>query len=185
MPRRPEERRSISTSRGTPPTVNKAAPSITVDSKSKQYSDPMPSQGRINTIIRNNGRVYQGNAMTSLSVQPSSCPTAPGGAVFNGKANTKDITDALNPISVDGNATLQVTMTDKGEPGSMGTIAITIWNKSGGLRFSSSWNGTKTLEQSVEAIWQCTESAAWRSSPGWSWRRSPHIGDPLPARKWR
>ena len=38
-------------------------------------------------------------------------------------------------------------MTDKGEPGSSDTIGITVWNKSGGLWFSSNWNGTKTVEQ--------------------------------------
>jgi hypothetical protein len=48
---------------------------------------------------------------------------------------------------VDGNATLQVTMTDKGEPGTGDTIGITVWNKSGGLWLASNWDGTKTLEQ--------------------------------------
>ena len=50
-------------------------------------------------------------------------------------------------MSVDGNAALQVTMTDKGEPGSADSISITVWNKSGGLWFSSNWTGTKTGEQ--------------------------------------
>jgi hypothetical protein len=27
------------------------------------------------------------------------------------------------------------------------TIAVTVWNKSGGLWFSSDWNGTTTLQQ--------------------------------------
>jgi hypothetical protein len=105
-------------------------------------------QGNINVIIRRTEsdglHVYQikGNAMTSLSVDPTT-----GKATFNGKANIKDITDPLNPISVDGNAALQVTMTDKGEPGKEDTISITVWNKSGGLWFSSSWDGTRTQEQ--------------------------------------
>jgi hypothetical protein len=51
------------------------------------------------------------------------------------------------PLSVDGNATLQVNLTDRGEPGGNDTIAITVWNKSGGLWFSSRWNGTTSLEQ--------------------------------------
>jgi hypothetical protein len=111
-------------------------------------------QGNINIIVRNNGRVYQikGNSMTSLATQvctPSGCPTStsPSTATFNGKASIQDITNPLAPISIDGNATLQVTMTDKGEPGSSDTIGITVWNKSGGLWFSSSWNGTTTIEQ--------------------------------------
>jgi hypothetical protein len=99
-------------------------------------------QGNINAIVRNGGHVYQikGNAMTSLSVVGNQ-------ATFNGKANIQDITDPLNPIAIDGNATLQVKMTDMGEPGSSDTISITVWNKSGGLWFSSNWDGTKTIEQ--------------------------------------
>jgi hypothetical protein len=57
------------------------------------------------------------------------------------------ITNRLTPISVDGNATLQVVMTDKGEPGSSDAVGITIWNKTGGLWFASKWDGTKTVEQ--------------------------------------
>lgn len=80
--------------------------------------------------------------MTSLSTDP-----AAGTATFNGRANIQDVTDPLNPISIDGNATLQVTMTDRGEPGTTDTIGITVWNKDGGLWFSSHWSGTQTLEQ--------------------------------------
>ncbi len=103
-------------------------------------------QGRINTIIRRQGRVYQikGNSMTSLSVQPV---TGGGKATFTGKASITDITNPLAPVPVDGNATLQVTMTDNGEPGNTDRIGITVWNKSGGLWFSSNWTGTATAEQ--------------------------------------
>ncbi len=83
--------------------------------------------------------------MTSLAVQAN--PTPPSTATFNGKASIQDITNPLSTCSVDGNATLQVTMTDMGEPGSSDTIGITVWNKSGGLWFSSKWNGTNTVEQ--------------------------------------
>ena len=103
-------------------------------------------QGRINTIVRRQGRVYQikGNSMTSLSVQPAA---GGGKATFTGKASITDITDPLAPVSVDGNATLQVTMTDNGEPGNSDLIGITVWNKSGGLWLSSNWSGTATAEQ--------------------------------------
>jgi len=105
-------------------------------------------QGNINSLVRNNGRVYQikGNAITSLSTNP-----ATGTATFNGKANIQDVTDPLSPISIDGNATLQVTMTDRGEPGNTDTIGITVWNKNGGLWFSSNWNGLRTIEQALAA----------------------------------
>jgi hypothetical protein len=103
-------------------------------------------QGNINSIVRNGDRVYQikGNAMTSLSVNGTAKM-----AIFNGKANIQDITDPNNVIPIDGNATLQVTMTDNGEPGSSDKIGITVWNKSGGLWFSSNWNGTQTVEQTL------------------------------------
>ena len=68
-------------------------------------------------------------------------------AVFNGQANIQDITNPLATISLDGGPSLQVVMTDKGEPRSADMIAITLWDKAGGLWFSSNWNGTKTSEQ--------------------------------------
>jgi hypothetical protein len=74
----------------------------------------------------------------------ASCPIT---ANFNSKANLQDITNPAAPFPVDGNATLQVNMTDRGEPGANDTIGITVYNKSGGLWFSSNWSGTLTLEQ--------------------------------------
>jgi hypothetical protein len=110
-------------------------------------------KGQINTIVRRGGRVYQikGNAMTSLTTKVctsgAASSTCPGTATFNGKANIQDITNPIAPISIDGNASLQVTMTDKGEPGSSDTIGITLWDKNGGMWFSSRWVSPNTLEQ--------------------------------------
>jgi hypothetical protein len=105
-------------------------------------------QGHINAIVRNGGRVYQikGNVMSALTADPL---PGTGKAKFNGKANLQDITNPLNPISLDGNATLEVVMTDRGEPGSSDTIGITVWDKNGLLWFSSNWSTStgKTLEQ--------------------------------------
>jgi hypothetical protein len=107
-------------------------------------------QGNINIIVRRTEadglHVYQikGNAMTSLAVQ-----SGPGTATFNGKASIQDITNPLAPISVEGNASLQVTIDDNGEPGSSDTIGITVWNKNGGLWYSSNWSGVKTVEQTL------------------------------------
>jgi hypothetical protein len=112
-------------------------------------------QGNINTIIRRmeaDGILHsyqiKGNAMTSLStkIDPQ---TGIGTAVFNGKASIQDITNPQMPVSVDGNATLQVSMTDRGEPGSNDSLGITVWNKSGGLWFASQWSGTATREQNL------------------------------------
>lgn len=101
-------------------------------------------QGHLNLIVRSAGRVYQakGNVMSSLSIGGNQ-------ATFNGKASITDITDPLNPISIDGNATLQLVMTDEGDAGTTDTIAITVWNKNGGLWFASNWNSTNTEEQTL------------------------------------
>jgi VCBS repeat-containing protein len=109
-------------------------------------------QGTINTIVRSGGKVYQikGNAMSSLTRKP--CPSGsatvscPATATFNGKANIQDITNPLKPISVVGNASLQVTLTDKGEPGKADTIGIQLSNTNGSLLFSSKWVSPKTVE---------------------------------------
>jgi hypothetical protein len=83
----------------------------------------------------------------TTAVNPSA--TCPATATFNGKASIQDVTNPLAPVSIDGNATLQVTMTDKGEPGSSDSIGITVWNKSGGTWFTSNWDTTlgRTIEQ--------------------------------------
>ena len=104
-------------------------------------------QGRINTIVRSNGRAYQikGNSMSSLAVKASASPAT---ATFSGKASIQDITDPKKPIPVDGNATLEVAITDTGNP-KTNTIGITVWNKNGGLWFSSNWNGARTVPQTL------------------------------------
>jgi hypothetical protein len=101
-------------------------------------------QGQVNIIVRSGGRTYQikSNSITSLAAN-----SATGTATFNGKASIQDITDPLTPVSVDGNAILQLTLTDNGEPGTTDTVGITLWNKSGGLWFASRWDGTKTVEE--------------------------------------
>src|SRR5437899_6043658 len=109
-------------------------------------------QGHLNTIIRSDGRVYQvkSDSVTSLSVQPRACSIPPCKAVLDGKARIQEITDPASPISIDENATLHVTMTDNGKPGRTDTIAITVWDEAGGLWFSTSWNGTATVEQPLD-----------------------------------
>jgi hypothetical protein len=113
-------------------------------------------QGNINTIIQRTEsgviHTYQvkGNSMTSLSVDPNVTTAHPyPTAIFNGKATIQDITNPLSPISVDGNATLQVNMTDEGDPGSNDMIGIVVYNKSGGVWFSSNWNGVSTVQQTL------------------------------------
>jgi hypothetical protein len=66
-------------------------------------------------------------------------------ADLRSKANLSDVTDPANPISVGGGLTLQLTATDRGEPGSGDSLAITLWNGNT-LLFSSDWTGARTQE---------------------------------------
>ena len=82
--------------------------------------------------------------MTSLSVN-AKVATAKT-AIFNGKGNLQDITNPQAPVSLGGNLTLQVSMTDKGEPGKNDLLGITVFNNSGGILYSTYWDGVKTAE---------------------------------------
>jgi hypothetical protein len=64
------------------------------------------------------------------------------------KATLTDITNPNNPIQLGGNQTLNVTLTDKGNPGSSDSIGITLWNGNT-LLFSSEWTGSKTMEDTL------------------------------------
>jgi len=104
-------------------------------------------QGNMNIIFRRTVagvlRVYQikANSMTSLGVNIAN-PNAQT-AVFTSKCNLTDITNPQLPISLGGNLTLQVNMTDRGEPGSNDDIAISLYNGST-LFYSSKWTGSNT-----------------------------------------
>lgn len=114
-------------------------------------------QGYLNTIIRRmeNGvlHVYQvkANSMTSMVVDANITATHPyPTASFGAKANIQDITDPLNPIAIDGNATLQVSMTGGSTNNAPAKIAITVWNKNGSMWYASNWSGA-TTEQTLNA----------------------------------
>jgi hypothetical protein len=105
-------------------------------------------QGNINTIIRvTEGDVQhtfqvKGNALSSLSVKGTK-------AVFTGKANVQDMTDPLMPASMGGNYLLKVVMTDNGEPGTSDMISITVYDKNGGLWFTSRWETVLVGKQKI------------------------------------
>jgi hypothetical protein len=110
-------------------------------------------RGKVNVIFRRTESdglvcVYQikSNAILSLGVPPDLDP-ATGIATFTSKANLQDVTDPLNPISLGGNLSFQMDLTDMGEPGSNDSIGITVYNASGELLFSSEWNGVQTIEK--------------------------------------
>jgi len=111
-------------------------------------------QGNVNIIIRQGAHVYQikSNSLTSLGESPSPCaqatPTSTCTANFVSKANLQDITNPNSPVSMGGNMTLQMSMTDFGSQ-TKDTIAFTLYDSSNSLLFSSNWNGTKTAEQTL------------------------------------
>lgn len=110
-------------------------------------------QGNAQVIMRNGGRVYKikSNMLSSLGVSTAGVG---GKANFTGKASIQDVTNPLAPISIGGNFTLQMTLTDNGEPGSNDTVGVTLWDKDNKLWFSSNWIGTppKTIEKSLGGV---------------------------------
>jgi hypothetical protein len=130
-------------------------------------------QGNVNIIVRKGGHVYQfkANSLTTLGVQYWNSTTkawgsAPGGtctttataacpvqANFQAKANLNDVTGPT-AISLGGNLTLQMALTDYGEPGSTGpgpdTIGITVYDSTSKLLFSSQWNNTQTVQKLLD-----------------------------------
>jgi hypothetical protein len=126
-----------------------------------KYNKSMKNlQGHVNIIFRKGGKTYQikANAMESLGIayrkaDNTSCPGPPsatcfGLAEFRSKANLTDVTDPSAPVSLGGNLTLQMALTDKGEPGRDDEIAVTLWQGST-LLFSSNWNGAATVKQKI------------------------------------
>ncbi|HYE66014.1 MAG TPA: LamG-like jellyroll fold domain-containing protein [Pyrinomonadaceae bacterium] len=99
-------------------------------------------------IVRRGGRVYKfvGSALTSLVANAST-----GAATFKGKIIIVDITNPKAPVTVDSNASFEVVLTDKGEPGSSDTIAVSVWKATNELYFSSRWDGAKTVQQLLGA----------------------------------
>jgi hypothetical protein len=107
-------------------------------------------QGNVNVIIRRlEGAVWKtyqikSNAIDSLTEQLASPTTGTG--QFISKANFTDITDPYHPISLGGGLSFQMTVTDRGEPGTTDSVAFTLWNGST-LLYSSHWDGIKTAER--------------------------------------
>ena len=102
-------------------------------------------QGNMNVIYRRAGRVYQIKATSLTSLSITSINPCSKKAIFSSKANLTDITNPVLPISIYGGITLQVTMTDNGEPGITDLIGIMLLNGNS-LVYSSNWVSTSTQE---------------------------------------
>jgi hypothetical protein len=107
-------------------------------------------KGQCNIIIRSNGKIYQvkSNAVNTLVVSASTASGTP--AYFNTKANYRDITDPLNPISLGGNMDLTVKMNDVSTGGQGDQVSILIMDPTTSqVVFSSNWNGAQTILQNL------------------------------------
>ncbi|MCE3278070.1 MAG: hypothetical protein K0S44_261 [Bacteroidetes bacterium] len=106
-------------------------------------------QGNVNIIIRSGGKSYQvkgivGGSNGALSVNT----TDPSNmrATVTAKANMIDLSTGL-AVNYGSNATMELRMSDKGEPGvNKDTYGITIWGSNNTLLYSSNWTGTTTGE---------------------------------------
>lgn len=105
-------------------------------------------QGHVNILFRKEGRTYQvkSSAIDSLATAGDGFPRD---ASILTKATLTDITDPQKPISLGGNLTLQLEMRDQAYGGASDQIAITLSSSSGGLLFSSNWDGSKTVKQAL------------------------------------
>ena len=105
-------------------------------------------QGNVNILFRKEGRVYQvkSDAIVSLAISRADFPK---GAAALTKANLTDITDPQAPVALGANLTLQIEMRDQGQGGQSDQIAITLSGSNGGLLFSSNWDGSKTVKQTL------------------------------------
>jgi hypothetical protein len=109
-------------------------------------------QGNVNFIIRSNdGKVYQakGNAMTTLSVSPATA-SSPAQAVFTGKCNLQDITNPLVPLSIAGNLNMQLSVTDRGEPGVFDDILMIVYDRDNStVLFTSNFDAGRMQQQRI------------------------------------
>jgi hypothetical protein len=107
-----------------------------------------PGNGSSLTVrFRSGDRGYEirGSAIESLGVLDTG---GAGRADVRSTATLVDVTNPAQPVTVATGLTLQVTVTDRGEPGRDDSVAITVWNGST-LVFSSDWTGARSQEISL------------------------------------
>ena len=99
------------------------------------------AKGQANIIVRSNNRVYQikSNAINSLT-------TAGTQGNFSTKANLRDITNPLAPISLGGNLDLAVDMNDVALGGQTDEVSFRLMDGST-LLYSSNWTGSNTARK--------------------------------------
>ncbi len=134
--------------------VKGSTASVTDFSFYVQYNKSLTNpQGGVEIIVRSyndrNGIVtpnihtykLKSNAISVLSLEIPK-------AQFTGKANVSEIVNGVEQ-SIEGNCIMQLNLYDANAagatPGSVDQLAATIYRKSGGIWYSSNWDGTKTI----------------------------------------
>ena len=103
--------------------------------------------GTLDTVLHT--YMFKSTSISLLSVTPGISPTN-SVAQFTSKANVNEILPNGTQVSIEGNDVMQLTLTD-GTPTNTATrtLGITIQRTKGGTWYSSSWDGTKTVEKQV------------------------------------
>jgi hypothetical protein len=110
----------------------------------KSGSNP---QGSVCIKVTSGGKVYaiKSTSISTFSVNTSANPPASN---FSSKCVIQDITNPNSPISIDGGALLQVAII-AGKTG-VGQLAVSVQNtKTGGMWFTSDWNGSSTIQKAI------------------------------------
>ncbi len=86
-------------------------------------------QGKVNIIFRRGTQVYQVKSTSTTSLSINSTDPCSKKAIFISKANLQNVTNPnVAPVIVLGNLTLQLDLTDNGEPGTNDRIGISLFN---------------------------------------------------------
>ncbi len=109
--------------------------------------------GQINIVLRRTEadgvHLYHVGAWSMTSLQTD---RTTGTAIIVATARVRDVTKPFRPVVLDTRATVRITLDDNGRPGALiDRLGITVWNRSNQLWFSSNWDGTKTVDQTIAA----------------------------------
>jgi hypothetical protein len=124
--------------------------------------DPRGPEGDVQLLFKSGSKAYtvKTSGITSLGVAFQDASGGPcrshrrekcvGKAEVRAKASLYDVSVPWRPVLVASNLSLQVTATDNRRRGTRDSIGLTLWNGSA-LLFSSRWDGTQTVEQTLSA----------------------------------
>jgi hypothetical protein len=118
-----------------------------------QYDDKLGTvKGSVSLTFRRteSGSVHTYQISASSIASLAIVRTAAGGiAWITGPAILSDVTAPSSPVVIDANATLFASFVDNGQPATNDTLAVTLLARNGGLSFSSKWNGSHTIDQTI------------------------------------